>query len=52
MKTITTEAAYEAAMERVEILIAQNPEEGSAIFKELDMLGKLLAAYEELHYPI
>jgi antitoxin component HigA of HigAB toxin-antitoxin module len=52
IKAIQSEVAYQAALERLEELIAQNPKKGTAVYVELDKLGSLLVAYEELHYPI
>ncbi len=33
-------------------IILKNPKKGTAIYDELDVLGTLVAAYEEIHYPI
>lgn len=52
IKPIRTKADYKAALKRVDVLIAGNPKKGSAAFDELDVLGTLLAAYEDQHYPI
>lgn len=55
MKTIRpvrTKADYKVALERIEELIALNPKKNSAAYDELDIIGTLVAAYEDLHYPI
>jgi len=33
-------------------LIIKNPKKGSAEYDELDVLGTLVAAYEDIHFPI
>lgn len=52
IKPIRTKADYKSAMKRIEELIALNPQKGTAAFDELDILGTLAAAYEDIHYPI
>lgn len=43
---------YRAALKRIDQLIMKNPEEGTAAYDELDVIGTLVAAYEDIHYPI
>lgn len=43
---------YEEALKRIDELIAIIPQEGSEAFDELDKLGALVVAYEEIHYSI
>ena len=52
IKPIRSKADYNAALKRVEALISKNPKKGSAAYDELDVLVTLLAAYEDIHYPI
>jgi len=52
IKPVRTKADYKAAMERIEELIALNPKKGSTAYDELDVIGTLVAAYEEIHFPI
>ena len=52
VKPIRTKADYKAAMERIEELIALNPKKGTAAYDELDVIGTLVSAYEEIHFPI
>ena len=47
-----TKADYNAAMKRIDELIESNPKKGSAAYDELDMLGTIVSAYEDIHYPI
>ena len=52
IKPIRTKADYKTAIKRIDELIAMNPQKGTAIYDELDVLGTLVSAYEEIHYPI
>lgn len=52
IKPVRTKADYKAALARIEELIALQPKKGTAAYDELDILGTLVAAYEETHYPI
>lgn len=52
IKPIRTKADYKAAMKRIDALIAKNPKKGSDEYDELDVLGTLVSAYEDIHYPI
>ena len=52
IKPIRTKADYKAAIKIIDELIAMNPKKGTAIYDELDVLGTLVAAYEDIHYPI
>ena len=52
IKPIRTKADYKTAMKRIEELIALNPKKGTAAYDELDIIGTLVAAYEDLHFPI
>jgi len=52
IRPIRTKADYKSALARIEELIATNPKKGTAAFDELDVIGTLVAAYEDIHYPI
>ena len=52
IKPVHTKAAYKAALARIEDLIAANPKKGSTAYDELDIIATLVAAYEDLHFPI
>ena len=52
IKPVHTKADYKAALKRIEELIAQNPKKGSPVYDELDIIATLVAAYEDIHYPI
>ncbi len=49
---IRTKKDYRAALERIDLLIKKNPKRGTAAYDELDVLGTLVSAYEDIHYPI
>ena len=51
-KLISNTNDYNAALQRIEFLIAQNPAEGSESFLELDQLAEAVSAYEDIHFPI
>ena len=52
IKPIRTKADYKNAIKRIEELISYNPKKGTAAYDELDVLGTLVSAYENIHYPI
>ncbi len=52
IKPIRTKADHKAALKRIDTLILSNPKKGSAAYDELDVLGTLVSAYEDIHYPI
>lgn len=52
IKPVRTKADYKAALERIEELIALNPKKGTATYDELDIIGTLVSAYEDIHFPI
>ena len=52
IKPIRTKKDYSKALARVEELIVCNPKKGSEDFDELDILGTLISAYEDIHFPI
>lgn len=52
VKPIRTKTDYKSALQRIDELIASNPKKGSATYDELDVLGTLVSAYEDIHYPI
>ncbi len=52
VKPVRTKADYKAALARIEELIASNPKKGTGEYDELDIIGTLVAAYEDMHYPI
>jgi HTH-type transcriptional regulator / antitoxin HigA len=49
---IQTEQEYRKALERINELIALDPEEGTPMFQELDTISNLVESYEGLHYPV
>ncbi len=50
IRPVRTTRDYEWALERIDELIDAAP--GSTEYDELDILGTLVAEYEEEHYPI
>jgi HTH-type transcriptional regulator/antitoxin HigA len=52
VKPVRTKADYKSALERIEVLIASNPKKGTAAYDELDIIGTLVSAYEDIHFPI
>lgn len=52
VKPIRTKTDYKAALERIEELLALNPKKGTIAYDELDVIGTLVSAYEDIHYPI
>ena len=52
IKPVRTKADYKAALKRIDELIAADPKKNTSAYDELDILGTLVSAYEELHYPI
>lgn len=50
IKPVRTEADYRQALTRIEQVFEALP--GTAEFDELDILGTLVCAYEDQHYPI
>lgn len=52
VKPIRTKKVYSMALKRVDVLIQQKPKKGSDAYDELDVLGTLLSAYEDIHFPI
>jgi HTH-type transcriptional regulator/antitoxin HigA len=50
IKPIRSEADYERALRRVEMLL--DSPKGSVRIDELDILTTLIEAYERQHYPI
>lgn len=52
IKPIRTKSDYKTALLRVDEIIAVNPRKGTELYDELDILGTLLSAYEDIHYPI
>jgi HTH-type transcriptional regulator/antitoxin HigA len=52
IKPIRTKTDYKNAMKRIDEIILKNPKKGTSIYDELDVLGTLVSAYEEIHFPI
>jgi HTH-type transcriptional regulator/antitoxin HigA len=52
IKPIYTKADYKKALQRIDALIALNPKKGTSAYDELDVVGTLVAAYEDIHFPI
>jgi len=51
-RVIKTPADHEAALAEVERLMSLNPSVGTPDFDRLELLGMLVSAYEDVHYPI
>ncbi len=51
-KIIRTEADYETALERINVLMDGDPEPTSDAGEELELLCLLVGQYEEVHYPM
>lgn len=51
-KIIRTEADYETALARIDILMDGDPEPTSAAGEELELLSLLVGNYEAVHYPM
>ncbi|MDD2838391.1 MAG: DNA-binding protein [Sulfuricurvum sp.] len=52
LSPIRTEANYEKALERIDVLMDLEPEIGSAEGDELEILALLVEKYEEQHWQI
>lgn len=52
IKPIRTKTDYKHALKRIDDLILKNPKKNSAEYDELDVLGTLVASYEDIHFPI
>lgn len=52
IKPIRTKKDYQNALKRIDEIILKRPAKGSATYDELDVLGTLVAAYEDIHFPI
>lgn len=52
IKPIRTEKDYQAALKKIDALIAIDPKEGTTAFDELEIISTLVGAYEDLHHPI
>lgn len=52
IRPVRTKADYKAALKRIDELIATHPKKGSMAYDELDVIGTLVSAYEDIHYPI
>jgi HTH-type transcriptional regulator/antitoxin HigA len=52
IRPIRTRTNYRSSLERIEVLIRSNPKKGSNEFDELDVLGTLVSAYEDVNFPI
>lgn len=52
IRPIRTKTDYKKTMNRIEDLISKAPKKGSRDYDEIDVLGSLVAEYEERHYPI
>ncbi len=52
IKPIRTKTDYKSALKRIDEIIAKNPKKGTYEYDELDVIGTLVSAYEDIHYPI
>ncbi len=52
IKPIKTKSDYKSALKRIDEIILQNPKSGTELYDELDVLGTLVSAYEDVHFPI
>jgi hypothetical protein len=51
-KRINSKSDYKKVMQRIDAIILKKPKKGTELYKELDLLGTLAAAYEEMHIKI
>jgi len=49
---VKTEAEYQEAMSRVDVILNQSPEAGTDLFDELELLTGMIHTYEQANYPI
>ena len=52
IKPIRTKSDYKKAINRIDEIILSNPKKGTDLYNELDVLGTLVACYEDVHFPI
>jgi len=52
IKPIRTKTDYKRALNRIDDLILKKPKINSVEYDELDILGTLVSAYEDIHFPI
>ena len=52
IKPIRTKSDYKKAISRIDEIILFNPKKDSNLYNELDILGTLVAVYEDIHFPI
>ncbi len=52
LKIIRSDEEHEQAMDRLLVLMRQNPPRGTPESDELEVLGVLIEQYEDEHYPI
>ena len=49
---VKTKAEYQEAMSRIDVILNQNPEAGTDLFDELELLTGMIHTYEQANYPI
>ncbi len=53
MEPIKTEAEFDAALARIDVLLVEiNAQPGTPEYEELDRLSQTVWEYEQIHYPI
>ena len=52
IKPIRSKTDYKIAIKRIDDLIGMNPKKGMKEYDELDILGTLVSAYEDIHFTI
>ncbi len=52
IKPVRSKTDYNLAIKRIDELIDLNPKKGTPEFDELDIISTLVAAYEDIHFPI
>ena len=52
VEAINTKAEYKTVLKKLDELITGDPKKEAPAYNELDMIGTLASAYEDIHYPI
>lgn len=52
IKPVRTKADYKTSLARIEKLVSLNPKKGTSEYDELDLIGTLVSAHEDIHFPI
>jgi len=49
---VKTEAEYQEAMSHLDVILNQNPEVGTDLYDELELLTGMIHTYEQANYPL